>query len=41
MLNSMEFDSRAHFDAVFGSRIGGILEKVANRASRLPLPKLG
>lgn len=41
MLDSMEFDSRAHFDAVFGTRIGGILEKVANRASRLPMPKLG
>ena len=41
MLDSMEFDSRAHFDAVFGARIGGILEKVANRASRLPMVKLG
>jgi O2-independent ubiquinone biosynthesis accessory factor UbiT len=41
MLDGMEFDSRAHFDAVFGARIGGILEKVANRASRLPMPKLG
>jgi hypothetical protein len=33
--------SRAHFNAVFGARIGGNLEKVANRASRLPMPKLG
>ncbi len=42
MLDSMEFDSRAHFDAVFGPRIGRILEKVATQAaSRLPLPKLG
>jgi len=41
LLDALEFDSRAHFDAVFGPRIGGILEKIANRANRLPLPGLG
>lgn len=41
LLDALEFDSRAHFDAVFGPRIGGILEKVASRTGQSPLPRLG
>jgi len=41
LLDALEFDSRAHFDAVFGPRIGAIVEKVASRANRLPMPRLG
>lgn len=41
LLDALEFDSRSHFDAVFGPRIGAILEGMANRANRLHLPRLG
>ncbi len=41
LLDALEFDTRAHFDAVFGPRLGAVLEKVASRAHRLPLPRLG
>jgi len=32
MLDSLEFDSQAHLEAVFGPRIGGIMGKMAQRA---------
>lgn len=35
LLDSLEFDSRAHFDAVFGSYIGGILARISESANRL------
>jgi len=32
LLDSFDFDSQAHFDAVFGKRIGGILGRLAEKA---------
>jgi predicted lipid carrier protein YhbT len=32
LLDGFDFDSQAHFDAVFGKRIGGILGKMAQKA---------